>query len=323
VYDDCAEPLTSVPLRAVPTPARDPAPYVASSPIDSPARAEWAPVNALVAAYLAASALPLSAAVLTGRASAARLAAHLAFLLLTAWGARRGVGRASPALQTVAAWTPLLLVPAFYNELPHVAAGLGTRMHDAPVIRWELALFGDSPARTFAAAMPWRALSELLHAGYLSYYALIVGPPLVFWAMGRRRAFAESAFAVMLAFVCCYCVFVAFPVQGPWFEWPIPAAIPRGPVREAVERLLLAGSSRGTAFPSSHVAVSVAQTLATWRLLPPLGWACAACTVALSLGAVYGGLHYAIDVLVGAGVGAVVGLLGPRVVSRSYGSEGR
>jgi membrane-associated phospholipid phosphatase len=93
-----------------------------------------------------------------------------------------------------------------------------------------------------------------------------------------------------------------------------PAERSDGPLRATVERILRAGSSRGTAFPSSHVAVSVAQTLALWQLArgvaPALAPATTVATVLLAAGAVYGGFHYAVDVLAGALVGAVTGLAG-------------
>src|SRR5438067_3616969 len=289
--------MTAVPTRpaesirpALRPPVRSPTP---PEHTPTPQRAnDRDPVNALVLAYLAVSALPLALSVALGRTAALRLSVHGGFLLLTLWGARR------PTALT--RWIPLLLVPALYTELPHVAAGLSPVMHDAPVIGWERALFGESPARTLAARFPWPWLSETLHAGYLSYYGLIYGPPLLLFAAGRRRAFGESAFALMLAFVCCYAVFVCFPVQGPWFEWPAPAAIPHGPARLAVERLLHSGSSRGTAFPSSHVAVSLTQSLVMLRLMRPVGVACAVCTLALALGAVYGALPYGVDIIAGA-----------------------
>ncbi|AHG88334.1 hypothetical protein J421_0797 [Gemmatirosa kalamazoonensis] len=316
--------MTAVPSRGVAAP---PPPPPAAAPPSHPARRahvapypptawdpSWEPANALVAAYLAVTLVPLVVAVALDRTSATRLGAHATMLLLTGWGARPRHGHSRIAAWLP--WIPLLLVPALYNELPHVAAGFGTAMHDARVLGWEHGLFGASPARTFSAAAPWRWLSETLHAGYLSYYALIFGPPLLLFARGRRRAFAVSAFTVMLAFVCCYAVFVCFPVQGPWFEWPVPTTIPDGPVRRAVERLLRAGSSRGTAFPSSHVAVSLAQTLAVLRASRPLGAACAVCTLALALGAVYGSLHYGVDVVAGAGVGTAVGLLGAKLYDR-------
>jgi membrane-associated phospholipid phosphatase len=185
-------------------------------------------------------------------------------------------------------------------------------MHDARVLAWERAVFGPaSPAAALARRWPHRWLSELLHLGYLSYYLVIYLPPLALWARGRRPAFAASAFTVLLAFVACYAVFVPFPVQGPWYTWPHPAAVPDGPARAAVERLLAAGSSRGTAFPSSHVAVSVAQTLALGRVAPRLAAPAAVASVLLAVGTMYGGFHYGVDVVAGVGVGCVVGAGGP------------
>ncbi len=290
----------------------------------------WVPAATLVATYLALATLPLLVAAAAGRAPLVRVVEHALLLATAIWAARyrdhdRGSARggatesrrATRWLAVVAAWVPIVFVPPLYGELPHVAAGFGTAMHDAPVIRWEHLLFDrwfdGSPAATLAARWPSLALSEVLHAGYLSYYALIVGPPLLFFLTHRRRAFGLSMFGVMSAFVCCYVVFVLFPVQGPWFEWPMPEQLPRGPIRLAVERILHAGSSRGTAFPSSHVAISVAQTIVTWGAEPWAGVVCLVCTILLSIGAVYGGLHYGIDIVAGGCLGAVVGVAAPRL----------
>jgi hypothetical protein len=281
---------------------------VASSPIGG---REHAPANRLVAAYLVVTLAPLAFAAATGRTPVARLATHVVFLVAAVWAARRrwpsvGAPIAAVVSASLAAWLPWLLIPGLYNEIPYILPGLGGVLHDARVIGWEHALFGASPVYTLSARFPSRALSETLHAGYLSYYALIYGPPLRLFVLGRRREFGETAFTVLLAFVGCYTAFVLFPVQGPWFEWAAPTTIPHGPIRATVERLLHAGSSRGTAFPSSHVAVSVAQTLVTLRLQPALGVVAALCTLTLALGAVYGGLHYGIDVVVGAVCGVVI-----------------
>jgi membrane-associated phospholipid phosphatase len=282
---------------------------------------EHAPASTLVAAYLLASTIPLASALWLGRTTPSRLAMHALFLALAVWSARRrgpepGTSITALLLGALAAWIPLLLVPGLYNAIPTIALGLGGAMHDARVLAWEHALFGVSPALTFSVRFPWPALSETLHAGYLSYYALIFGPPLRLFLANRRRDFGETAFTVMLAFVCCYVVFVLFPVQGPWFEWAAPTTIPRGPVRLAVERLLHAGSSRGTAFPSSHVAVSVSQTIVALRLQRGLGVIAAVCTLALALGAVYGSLHYGIDVIVGALLGVAIGTFAPGLYTR-------
>jgi membrane-associated phospholipid phosphatase len=75
--------------------------------------------------------------------------------------------------------------------------------------------------------------------------------------------------------------------------------------------LLEAGSSRGAAFPSSHVGVSVAACFACWRWQKPLAPLVTLLTVGLALGAVYGGFHYAIDALAGAGFGAALAACAP------------
>jgi membrane-associated phospholipid phosphatase len=124
---------------------------------------------------------------------------------------------------------------------------------------------------------------------------------------------------VLLGFVACYAVFATWPVAGPWYVWPAPPTVPDGPLRAVVLDLLRAGSSRGTAFPSSHVAVSVAQTLAlaaTARAAAPrLAPMAAVATLLLATGAVYGGFHWGVDVLAGVAVGvgaAAVAVLAAR-----------
>ena len=274
--------------------------------------APFRPAAALLAAYLAAT-LPFA---VRGGAGVGLLAGLAALLAAAAWSLWASRGRA------LAAWLPLLAVPACYAALPLVSAGLGrTALHDPLVIAWETALFGTSPAVALSARWPVRALSELLHLGYLSYYAVIYLPPAWLWWRatrdpGRRDAFAAATWTVWLAFVACYAVFASLPVQGPWYQWPAPATVPDGPARGLVQALLRAGSSRGTAFPSSHVAVSVAQTLALAQVAPRLAVATGVATALLAVGAVYGGFHYAVDVVVGAGVGAVIGALGPRLHAR-------
>jgi membrane-associated phospholipid phosphatase len=287
--------------------------------------APFRPAAVLLAAYLAATTVPL----LRGGVTPGLLGAQLALLLATAWALTARHHR--PGARALAAWLPLLAVPACYAALPTVAAGLGrlTR-HDARVIGWEHALFGTSPVLALSAHWPARALSELLHAGYLSYYLLIYAPPAWLWWRATRPtaqsalrsatpdvdAFAAAVFTVWLTFACCYAVFAWFPVQGPWYEWAAPSTIPDGPVRRTVHALLHAGSSRGTAFPSSHVAVSVAHTLALARVAPPLAPPAAVATALLAAGAVYGGFHYGVDVLAGALVGLALGVIGPRLHAR-------
>src|SRR5207244_2602546 len=87
---------------------------------------------------------------------------------------------------------------------------------------------------------------------------------------GRREPFARTMLALTLVYGVCFSAYLFFPVDGPRFLFGA-AAAPDGPVRAFVLRLLAAGSSRGTAFPSSHVAASVVAAACALQWQRPVG----------------------------------------------------
>lgn len=195
---------------------------------------------------------------------------------------------------------PLVLTVALYTHvgLVNAAGGVG---HDELVQQWEQALFGGQPALEWVRAFPSPAWSSLMHAAYLSYYGILAAAPLGLWWRGRRPAAREALFLMMTTFYACYAIFLAFPVAGPRYLFP-PAdnAATAVPLARLAHRLLESGSAWGTAFPSSHVAVALVAAAAAWRGWRLLGAILLPASVLLALGAVYGQLHYAVDVLAGA-----------------------
>ena len=85
------------------------------------------------------------------------------------------------------------------------------------------------------------------------------------------------------------------------------------PVRNVVLHLLAAGSSRGTAFPSSHIAASVVASLCALQSGRRTGIAVSVLTAGLTAATVYGGFHYAVDAGAGLVVGVATWLLSRRV----------
>ena len=275
-------------------------------------RAIWA--GALLVVYLAATGVLL----LIGhsRVSLRGIALHMTLLLAVAaatWLA--GVPR------WLRLWTPILTLLVLYAELPLLIRAAGhARLFDAVVMQWERAMFGGQPALAWAARWPSRIASELLHATYLCYYGIVVSVPAGLYFSRRQDEFAEAVFVLMLTFVACFVCYLLFPVAGPRYLWASPASADAGPIRLAAVWLLEAGSSRGTAFPSSHVAVAVTQSILAVRYFGKAGFTVAALSLGLALGAVYGGFHYAVDVVVGAAFGATTtaaGLLVARRLSRA------
>lgn len=258
------------------------------------------PAGLVTAFYLLAT-LPFALA--TPLRSPLSVAGHL-LLLAGAAAAGAGLGRRGIA-KLLGDWLPLLAVPFLYAELPTLIAAGGVAYHDGAVQALEATVFPGEPARRLASRYPWGWVSETLHAAYFLYYPLIYVPPAWLYFTRRREGFDTLVTGVAATFAACFLVFAIYPVQGPRYLWPSPGA-PPGMIRSLVLSVLESGSSRGTAFPSSHAAVAVVQTLLA-RRVGFRGWrVCAAVTAGLSLGAVYGGFHYAIDIVAGAAAGTMI-----------------
>jgi membrane-associated phospholipid phosphatase len=264
---------------------------------------QFAPVDLLLLGYLA-----IATAVAVHRAAAAPacwwvaggnlLMAGLVVLL-----ARPGLGRFGRSLHEI---YPLFLLIGLYGQLD-ILNGPSVGVHDATVQTWELALFGAQISREWWQIAPSVRWSEVLHAAYFSYYIVVPSPAFYFLFRGDLPAVRRFVLTVMSAFIVCYIVFLFFPVAGPYYAFPRPAAwfVDNGPAR-LVYAILARGSSHGAAFPSSHVAGTVAAAFAAARGSRRLGWVLLLPTVLLTIGVVYCQMHYAVDALAGLVVGVAV-----------------
>jgi membrane-associated phospholipid phosphatase len=288
---------------------------------ESPTHPEPRPVDRLLGAYLLLAALALAFPHRPG-GWAALLALHLGlgtFLLaggprrLQRLAARRLPAAGSRVARSVVEWYPLLLMPFLYWELPHLAGSLwGGRYFDGLVQAWEHQLFGHQPSTTWAAQWPSLALSEILHGAYLAYYPVIYGVPAILFFRGRLDAFRDTLFALMLTFVLAYLVFIVFPVQGPRYLFPAPGgALADGPLYRLTHAVLEGGSSQGAAFPSAHAAVAVVQAVNAHRHLPRALPLLVLILAGICAGAVFGGFHYAVDMVAGVGLGLLAASVAP------------
>ncbi|MBI4513800.1 MAG: phosphatase PAP2 family protein [Gemmatimonadetes bacterium] len=207
---------------------------------------------------------------------------------------------------------PLVLILFLYWELRHLALLFSNGYHDASVIAWEQAIFGEQLAMTLSERFPSPVVSEYLHLSYGFYWLLL---PVVGGTLYVRRkieGFRELVFTVVLVFSVCYVVFVFWPVEGPYYRFARPAPpLSEGLFRGIVDTVLQA-SSRGAAFPSSHVAVAVAALLVARRRYRPLFWSILPLVLGLVIGTVYGRFHYGIDAAAGIAVGVAGYLVAPR-----------
>lgn len=232
------------------------------------------------------------------------LAAHALFGVLLYLVTRPGLG---PVGRTIRELYPLLLLVGLYSELDVLNGPGGMPVHDATVQRWELAIFGVQLSAEWWRSMPSRFWSSALHAAYLSYYLIVVAPAFYFVWRRDLDALRHFVLVVMTTFVVCYLAFILFPVAGPYYVFPRPDAwFTDNIFARMVYNTLATGSSYGAAFPSSHVAATVAAALSAARGSKGLAWALALPTLLLTVAVVYCQMHYGIDAVAGLLVGAVV-----------------
>ncbi len=278
-------------------------------------RAQLRPVDLVLVGYLAVVSLVAGARAPEQPGARWLLAAHALFALLLFLVTRPGLGAVG---RTVRELYPLLLLGGLYSELDVLNGPGGAQVYDAMVQRWELAIFGGQISAQWWHAMPSRLLSGVLHAVYLSYYLIVVTPAFYFVWRRDLPALRHFVLVVVTTFVICYLVFLFFPVAGPYYVFPRPDPwFTDNLFARMVYGTLAAGSSYGAAFPSSHVAATVAAALAAGRGSRGLAWALALPTVLLTVAVVYCQMHYGVDALAGLLVGMVVAA----AVRRSEGQE--
>jgi hypothetical protein len=271
-----------------------------------PTRVPLQTVDVLLLSYLAVASVTAALRAITDPKCWWLLLAHALLLPLVFLLTRPGLGRLGRTLREI---YPLFLLPALYSELDLLNSTF-MPVHDAAVQRWELFVFGSQVSHVWWQALPSPFLSTILHSAYLSYYLIVSIPALFFAWQGDLAAVRRFVLVVIATFILCYLIFIFFPVAGPYYEFPRPAAWFTGnAAAKLVYDALAKGSSYGTAFPSSHVAAAVAATLAAGRTSRRLGLILTVPTALLTAGVVYCQMHYGVDALGGLAIGTLMGLL--------------
>ena len=209
--------------------------------------------------------------------------------------------------QFIRDWYPLSTIALFYFEMGKLTQMAFNRFFDDTVIRWEKRVFKGMPSITLSDKFPSLLLSEYLHFCYFSYYVIAIFLAAWLYFQGKAVPFQETVFAETLTFNLSLLCYPLIPAAGPRYHYDkIEGKLSAGFFFKLTHAILSAGSSKGTAFPSSHVSLSVIVLLCALRydttaflILLPF------CT-GLTLGTVYCRFHYAIDALAGAGLATLI-----------------
>lgn len=226
-------------------------------------------------------------------------------------------GDALRSLLTVA------LVAFAWNELPRVMRLIdgGDLWGTGAVVRADLALFGGHPTVMAQALFrPW--LDELMAAMNLSYYVFLTLPAVLLVRRMPERALAAAS-VIAVNYATLFAFFTLVPVKGPQYsalEFPsITASIYGGYFFAGLLRSVQGVEGViGAAFPSSHVAGSVACAIAAVWWMPRFGALLVPLALGLAASTVYLGYHHAVDPIAGVAWG-VTAAFGTRAWMRKRG----
>jgi membrane-associated phospholipid phosphatase len=256
-----------------------------------------------------------------GRANEAWIfaAGHALAIALAILAAR--LDRAGAFGRAVRSLYPVAMVAALWFEVGAVRETFHAGAFDAPLLAAERALLGIHLHQTWMPAMPAVWLSELMYAAYTAYYPLVFLTPVILYAR-RHPDLDRLVFRIALAYTACYASYALFPVDGPLFTMtPAADAGARGVIYRLLVTNTAGGDALGAAFPSSHVAGSVAVALFALRWMRrPWGVTFSLLAAGVALSAVYTQRHYFADVVAGAALAALLHYGGASALERWWGA---
>lgn len=142
----------------------------------------------------------------------------------------------------------------------------------------------------------------LLEMAYLSCYPLVPVGLLAVYVFGLRDQAPGFWLVLMLATYFCYATTPLVPAFPPrsLITAPADATTPVGKTRLFNLFILKHGSIHAISFPSAHVASAFAIAFVFLHYAPLVGLAFLIVAIMISLGAVIGRYHFALDVILGA-----------------------
>jgi len=151
-----------------------------------------------------------------------------------------------------------------------------------------------------------------MHFAYFSYYLMIPAVGL-YISINSRKTFHKFMFGMAFLYYICLVIYSILPVIGGRY-WDVTMELSKvyryGIFTRIMAYIYSHTTHMGGAFPSSHVAISVAVSIAAIQTNKKFGYSILFLTFLLSISTVYCHYHYFIDTIFGIIFGIVLFLLG-------------
>jgi membrane-associated phospholipid phosphatase len=220
------------------------------------------------------------------------------------------------------------------GAISQLGLALGMPLID-PMLAEADRLMGFSSPAVIAWIVQWPSAPELLGIAYVSSFPLLFGSAILFALWGEEEKAWELSFVFAATIMICACCAVALPAEGafPYYDIgpQLTAGLPPGSgiyhlpamdyFRTSDQITLDALRLQGVVtFPSFHTALAL-MTAFSWRhrrwiFLPMVAWNAVVIASTIPIGG-----HYAIDLIGGALLWAIVAWSSRRAVAHRNGSD--
>jgi len=215
-------------------------------------------------------------------------------------------------------WYIILTITFIYWSVGHLIHMIFPGLFDGYIISFEEKISGQLP-NIWVQKFENPYLTEIMQISYAVYWATVPVGAAIFYFNKRYQEFEYMLFFTLLTFFVSYLLFIIIPVAGPRFFLSNQIYISyKGIFATEFLRSFVEGAGlEGGAFPSSHVAVAIVVLFFVWKYYPKIGKrAFLPAVIALSVATVYGQYHYLTDVIAGAAMGILIGVIGIRYTEK-------
>ena len=208
-------------------------------------------------------------------------------------------------------WYPHLFFLFCFEELAYLVHLVNPNWQDVKLIAFDHWMFGVHPAVWLEQFVsPLR--NDLIQLVYLTYfvYLLVLGG--ILYCRREWRSYWSVMTYSAVAYAIGYVISAVFPIQSPWYAmagmWH--GELHGGPFTATINFIEHYGRVRGAAFPSEHVAGSVAALWGAWRHRRWLFWVMLPLIAAMCVSTIWGRYHYVADIFGGIITGTLGYLIG-------------
>jgi membrane-associated phospholipid phosphatase len=214
-------------------------------------------------------------------------------------------------------WYPHLFFLFCFEELGRLVHLVTPGWQDAKLIAADYWLTGVQPA-VWLEQFATPARNDFMQFAYLTYftYLLVLGG--VLYCRRDWRGYWSVMTYSAAGYAVGYCIAIFFPIESPWFSmvgaWHGPLL--GGPFTAAINFIEHFGRVRGAAFPSEHVAGSVAALWGAWRHRRWIFWVMVPLVTCMCVSTVWGRYHYVVDVFGGMVTGTLGYVIGAWIMKK-------